>query len=488
MLGALGWDGWLKRMFPQYFPAPFAEHHGHFWRWAWGIVPNERPKPYLGIWHRKGAKSTNAEAFVVMLGCEMKRRYGLYVSTTQKQADDHVDTIGTMLGHLTVQQYYPAMSERSVNQWGNLRSWTRRRLWTSSGFVVEGFGLDTAIRGVKLEERRPDFIVIDDVDRETDSPYLTQKKLDRLQRSILPAGSNDCAILMMQNLVLENGVFGRLAGVGRSRAEFLYDREFFGLVPAIQDLEIAQNMHGDPEIVGGRPVWQGFDMEQAKRELSDFGLNAFLAEFQHQVRAKGQHFLEPEDVALERCYDPYDLTIPQRMVRRLISWDTGEEEHDGAAWSAAVVLDIVERRGGMRRYEVLIRHARRVRMVTTDLEDEVIRYAQEWHSTLLKEVWVEYASSGKAVVHGVRRRGPRWLAAAMREAKPRASKDARSATMASYVREQAVRLPKPTAANAEWRETLLQEMLEIPLSTYRDLTDALSHGVRASLAYLNSMR
>lgn len=476
-------------MLPQYFQAPLGDHHRHFWEWAWGIQPDERPDPYLAIWHRKGAKSTSAEGFAVMLGCLGKRRYGLYVSGTQKQADDHVETIGSMLGNPSVQQWYPSMAERAVNQFGSQRAWRRNRLWTSAGFVIDALGLDASMRGVKLEEQRPDFIVVDDVDSEEDSKLVTQNKLDRLVKRILPAGSNDCVIVFMQNLVIEDGVFGRLAGIGRSEPEFLYDRKFYGMVPAIRDMEIQNDEQGRPKITGGEPVWAGFDLEQANQELRTFGINAFYAEFQHQVRKRGQKFVSPQDLTMDKRYDDRDrLRIEKSIVRRIMSWDTAEEEHDAAAWSGCVVVDIIERNDGFRRYGALLRYAHRVRMITTDLEEEVIRSAQEWYHPKFKECWVEYKSSGKAVVHGVRLRGPGWLKKAVREAKARESKDARVATLAQFVREGTFQLPLPTSENSIWLEDFIEELLDLPQSQYRDLTDAAAHAVRAALVFLNMQR
>ena len=50
---------------------------------------------------------------------------------------------------------------------------------------------DTAARGAKMEDRRPDLIILDDLDRETDSHPVTDRKIATLTRAVLPAGSAD---------------------------------------------------------------------------------------------------------------------------------------------------------------------------------------------------------------------------------------------------------------------------------------------------------
>src|SRR5687768_7735467 len=163
------WDAWLRALFPKHFTQPFAQRHVDLWRWVEAIQPGIRPRPFCGFWSRGGAKSTNAEAAVVKIGAKKVRKYGWYLSSTQDKADQHIDSIGGMLESSETNKYYPELSDRAVNKFGHSKGWRRSRLRTASGFTVDALGLDTGARGGRIEESRPDFICIDDVDELHDS-------------------------------------------------------------------------------------------------------------------------------------------------------------------------------------------------------------------------------------------------------------------------------------------------------------------------------
>src|SRR5918911_3063096 len=76
------WRIWLLTLLPEYVsdprgqPVPFAAHHAAFWAWVWAIQRGSRPRPFVAIWPRGGAKSTSAELACVALGARQARRYG----------------------------------------------------------------------------------------------------------------------------------------------------------------------------------------------------------------------------------------------------------------------------------------------------------------------------------------------------------------------------------------------------------------------------
>ncbi len=183
-----GWRPWLLSMFPGYCTAPFAPHHEELWEWVWALRPGVRPEALVAIFPRGGAKSTSAELASVALAARRTRRYGLYICSTQDQADDHVGNVAGLLESKTVEDRYPDLAERMLGKYGNSRGWRVNRLRTASGFTLDAVGLDTAARGVKLDEDRPDFMVIDDIDGELDSALVTERKIKTLTRALLPAG------------------------------------------------------------------------------------------------------------------------------------------------------------------------------------------------------------------------------------------------------------------------------------------------------------
>lgn len=281
-LEAEPWHVWLAAVLPSMCPAPFGQHHEEFWDWVWSIEVGIRPDPFIGVWARGGAKSTSAEAACVALGARRRRFYGLYVCGTQDQADDHVGNVASLLEAKEVEFWYPAMADRLVGKFGNARGWRRNRIRTAQGFTVDALGLDTAARGVKLENARPDFLVFDDIDDTNDGPRVVTKKIDALTKKLLPAGSNDLAVLGIQNLVHRDGVFARLVD---GRAKFLARRYVSGPVPAVRGL-VTEHHDGRDVVVAGEPSWAGQPIDTVQEQIDDWGLTAFRAEAQHDVASR----------------------------------------------------------------------------------------------------------------------------------------------------------------------------------------------------------
>jgi hypothetical protein len=285
---------WLWRLFPQYFTdesgnvIPMADHHHDAWEWFWEM-PDARPRPLIFLLPRGGGKSTTVELGVVSLGCRNKRNYVLYVSATQEQADDHVTSIGAMLESRRLEIAYPQMSDRYVNKYGSSRGWRRDRLWTKTGFVIDALGLDTASRGVKLEDRRPDVIVFDDIDEDGDTDKEVRKKVRIITRRLLPAAASggNTAIIFCQNLVHERSIAALLCNrhpdpKGAQLDDFLVDRRVIGPIPAVRDADVRfQNNHF--ELIAGEATWAGQSIEVNQRLIDTDGYSSWKQERQHDV-------------------------------------------------------------------------------------------------------------------------------------------------------------------------------------------------------------
>lgn len=276
----LDWQEWLRRCAPAIVHAGFAPHHAAFWEWVWSVQPKERPRPFIAIWPRGGGKSSSTELMSAALLLRGKRRYALYVSGTQEQADKHVEAIGALLERLDI--------ERRVGKYGASRGWRRNRLRAAAGFTVDAFGLDTGSRGTKDDDARPDLIVFDDLDAIHDSPATTRKKVETLTMTVLPAATDNAAIVGVQNLIHAHGIFAQLAD---DRADWLSDRIVSGPHPALLDYEV-QLDDADPGpdgmpryIVRGMPTWQGMDRDACQRIVNTIGPEAFARECQHAVGA-----------------------------------------------------------------------------------------------------------------------------------------------------------------------------------------------------------
>ena len=279
LVGA-NWQEWLRRIYPQHVPAPFAEHHIIFWSWVWRLRRGVDLDPLVAVWPRGGAKSTSAELAVVACGARAVRRYVLYVCDTQDQADDHVGNIADLLGSDKLASLYPALTMRQVGRYGSSRGWRRNRLRTAAGLIVDAIGLDTAARGVKIEDARPDLIVLDDLDDALDGPRQIRRKETALTKTILPAGADSLAVLVVQNLVHIDSIVSRIVD---GRADYLRKRTVSGPTPAVRNLITQEDDEGRWVIVSGEATWEGQNLAACQREMDRFGISAFLTECQHEV-------------------------------------------------------------------------------------------------------------------------------------------------------------------------------------------------------------
>jgi len=283
------WAEWLVEMFPAWVSLPdgrivFADYHRDAWAWAWA-VGQERPPAFFACWPRDSGKSTHAELIAAYLGCEGKRSYCIYVCGTQARADDHVQNMQALLEAKTIAARYPAHAERKFGKFSQSLGWRVNRLRTEGGFTVDAIGLDRAVRGARMEEQRPDLIILDDIDDRHDSARMVLKKEEKLTHTIIPAGNRDtCAVIFPQNLIHGNSVMARLV---YGKADYLRRRKVSGPYPALRKFKY--EVVGDaPDtrtvVTGGEPVWEGLTRSTCQDIIEDIGITAFLREYQQEVK------------------------------------------------------------------------------------------------------------------------------------------------------------------------------------------------------------
>lgn len=309
---------WLRALFPSYVAYPFAARHDELWRWAWAVQHGVNVDPFVACWARGGAKSTSAELITVRWGATKARRYGLYLCRTQDQADDHVATIASLMESPAVATHYPHLAERLVGKFGNSKGWRRNRLRTSDGFTIDAMGLDSAKRGAKVDEQRPDFLIIDDVDDAEDSEDTTTKNMRIIARKIMPTLTDGAAILFIQNMVSDSSMMARVL---RGEADMLGKALISGPHPAIRDLEVVGS-GTEARIVGGVATWAGQPLDACQRFIQKWGLDAFLSECQHESVAQVGRYLS--SIGLwDACLDP-SLPPLGRHEPLVLAVDAGE--------------------------------------------------------------------------------------------------------------------------------------------------------------------
>lgn len=335
-----GYEEWLRTLFPKHVKYGFAAHHHWLWEWFWSLELDVRPaRARVAIWNRGAAKSMIAELGILATGARARRRYWLYVCGTQNQANQHIsETISRAFELSELEHRYPTFAQRAITKYGYSRSWKQNRLITSTGFTIHALGLDAAVRGVRVEDVRPDGIVLDDVDDPLDTEATTRKKVEAITRDVIPTGGPAVAIAAVQNLIHPTGVFARLAGLVDSDVpfgEFLVNRDVSGPVPAVRDLVIKREPHPEPEkaargetratIVAGTPTWpEGKSIEVCQAELDDEGETAWLMENQHEVElVEGAMFSDVLELVRHEVVDGVEAmhALLARMERTTVWCD-----------------------------------------------------------------------------------------------------------------------------------------------------------------------
>lgn len=286
-------------MGPETFTKAFGPMHVEYWDGVWsimmkrlkGIPLSDDEHVFLAIIFRGGGKSSNVEWTAIMEGALLGRGYALYLSGTQDLAQGHLEAIRDRLERSQVAKYYPGLANPKVGKYGQRFGWRQDALVTASGWGIAAFGLDTGIRGGKLVDQRPTLIICDDIDSLEDTPVTVNKKIDILSRSVFPSGTADTVILGAQNLIHVNSVMNKI--VNRTIG-LLANRRQTQTWPAIRGLK-TERIGARDMITAGTPTWpDGYPLEAAQREIDRDGLDAFLAEHQHDFTSMLEGLLIPE--------------------------------------------------------------------------------------------------------------------------------------------------------------------------------------------------
>lgn len=182
-------------------------------------------------------------------------------------------------------------------------------VWNESSLVlprlntrIVALSSDSSLRGLKNLANRPDLIIIDDVE-DLDSvrtSEIREKRYRWLKSEVIPAGSMDCTVFIVGNLLHEDSLIARLE-------EEIDKKELSGVYRRF------------PIVIGGRPAWPAKfptmeSIEELKHKIGD--QRAFRREFMQEVVAE-----RDQVVLLE--WIKYYVTLP-------------DSEQNGLGWYFSV--------------------------------------------------------------------------------------------------------------------------------------------------------
>ncbi len=146
------WELFMQYYFPHYCQSPFAWFHKKI---ANHILKNQR-EILANKFARDHAKTTFMQMMVIYMALTDEFNVCVWVSKSYEQAVD-------MLKPIKIQFEY---NERLIHDFGNLKSlgdWGDS-FTLKNGKSFRALGTGQSPRGTKEEEKRPDLIVLDDID------------------------------------------------------------------------------------------------------------------------------------------------------------------------------------------------------------------------------------------------------------------------------------------------------------------------------------
>jgi hypothetical protein len=331
-LESQGWHVWLKTLFPFAFDEEFSDDHRKYWDLRWSVlhrireqqkclalgspIPPQhliRPDEYvtLLVLGRGLAKSSSLEASSVMRGALLGGGYCLYVSEAQDQSEEHVGNCKILINHeeSKLLDYYPDMAIVEGAVVGGIKTKDRADIFTTrNGWICRAKGLNSRLRGLRIGNRRPDDIKLDDIDGVNDSVAVSLKKLRQLTASVIPTQARRFTTLDFgQNLIIETGTMNQIC---TGRTDALGQRTTIGVTNTFSHFDYESYIdEGDGRLKhrilpSSIPTWKGVDIAQAQKFLDDAGLYTFLAEYQND-------FEQTKEGRVLRNYDDALMVITE---------------------------------------------------------------------------------------------------------------------------------------------------------------------------------
>ena len=151
-----------------------------------------------------GKSTTITEGGSIYIACrnsylpkEKQYKFILILSETAPQAEARLNTIKNNLeGNPEIAKYYP-------EAFGRGRVWRTDMIMTANNICIAAAGMQSSIRGIKFEDRRPDLIICDDVDSldTAYSPTESTKLEERFTRDVLKCGHDDTDVLVVGTIL-----------------------------------------------------------------------------------------------------------------------------------------------------------------------------------------------------------------------------------------------------------------------------------------------
>lgn len=272
--------------FPEYFNP---EAKGAEFAWFHKLAASEtvsNPDIFAVLeWPREHAKSVFADIFMPLYLKALGQLDGFVIASANK------DKANGLLSDIQAQL---EANDRYINDFGEQKSlgdWSDGHFVTRDGIGFWAIGKGQSPRGIREAEKRPNMLVIDDLDddEEVRNQDRVQKSLDWLKGALIGAMSIlQARILMVGNRIAKDAILAHVVGdinEGDPKNEQIFHIKVFAL----------ENPHTKEEdqSEAGVPAWaERYTREHILRRAKIMGYRMAQREFFHRQIKEGKVFKE----------------------------------------------------------------------------------------------------------------------------------------------------------------------------------------------------
>ena len=309
------------------------------------------------------------------------------------QAEGHLSTFKRELDTNPLLRHdFPELCTPARRQSGGTVADRQSMLHTASGFTFAARGIDSAMLGLKVEERRPDAIVLDDVepDEASYSPYLAEKRLGTVIDAVFPLNVR-ARVQMVGTVTMPGSIMHQLvkAAQGVEVADWIADER----IQAHHHRAIVVDDDGTE-----RSVWPEkwpLPWLQSRRHTREYAKN-----------------YDNDPLARDGTYwvrDDFRYGALDGVTRTLLAIDPIVTERRSSDWAGLAVVGwrpptkhsphelaamgpVERKRAAQDRGRCVVREAKGVRLTGARLRDEVLRILGEYPE--IRAVLVEVNQGG----------------------------------------------------------------------------------------------
>lgn len=274
-------DKFCNYYFPHLVKAPF----GWFHRKAAKEITNN-PNIFTVLeWPREHAKSVFADIQMPLYLKAKGELTGMIISSANnKKAKGLLSDIQAELEG----------NQRYINDFGNqvsLGDWADGTFTTTDGVGFWAFGRGESPRGTRKGEKRPNYIVVDDIDDAEicRNEARVQEALDWVLGDLFYAGATKgCRFIIVGNRIHKKSILAHIVGdteEGKAKRQGIYHLKVFALENS--------KTHEEDQSIKGVPAWkENYTREQITEKMEKSGYRVAQRELFHKQITEGLKFKE----------------------------------------------------------------------------------------------------------------------------------------------------------------------------------------------------